>query len=107
MTRAGKRGTTRDAAEKLLEPMRRSRRIGRATWGGGQPQTKGQGPADEAGACDMAEAGAAARHAGAGVKRRKAHHARQAAEREQVVRILISISIFRTVLVLHLYLIDL
>ena len=51
-----------------------------------QPQTKGQGPADEAGACDMAETGAAARHVGAGVKRRKAHHARQAAEREQVGR---------------------
>ena len=45
----------------------------------------------------------AVRHVGEaeGVARRAAHHARQAAEREQVVRILISISIFRTVLVLH------
>ena len=52
-----------------------------------QPQRRRKGrPADEAAACDMAETGAAARHLGPGVARRAAHHARRAAEREQVGR---------------------
>ena len=56
------------------------------TWGGGSHTRRKGRPADEAAACDMAETRAAARHLGEGVERRAAHHARRAAEREQVGR---------------------
>ena len=61
----------------------------RATWGGGRraqgshTDDEGQTRRDEAAACGMAETGAAARHLGAGVARRAAHHARRAAERNE------------------------